>query len=47
MLSGCLVDNVLVGGPACSLGIEKGDKIVAIDGRYAYTRGVIYICMRV
>ena len=32
MLSGCLVDNVLVGGPACSVGIEKGDKIVAIDG---------------
>jgi len=32
MLTGCLVDNVLVGGPACSIGIEKGDKLVAIDG---------------
>ena len=25
MLNGCNVDNVLIGGPACSLGIEKGD----------------------
>lgn len=31
MLNGCNVDNVLVGGPACSLGIEKGDLIVAIN----------------
>ena len=32
MLNGTRVDNVLVGGPACSLGIERGDIITEIDG---------------
>ena len=33
MLTGCQVDNLLIGGPACNSGqLEKGDLVVSIDG---------------
>jgi chromosome segregation ATPase len=40
MLHGCLVDNVLTGGPACSMGFEKGDVIVQIDGHEVNTSNI-------
>ena len=33
ILSGCHVDNVLVGGPAMMEGIERGDEVLQINGR--------------
>jgi S1-C subfamily serine protease len=32
--SGCKIDNLLIGGPACNSGqLEKGDVILSLDGR--------------
>ena len=30
--SGCKIDNLLIGGPACNSEFEKGDTILSIDG---------------
>jgi S1-C subfamily serine protease len=30
--SGCKIDNLLIGGPACNSELEKGDTILSIDG---------------
>lgn len=34
MLAGCMVDNMVIGGPAdlCDV-LDKGDKIVTVDGQ--------------